>query len=78
MVAHITGLKPGKFIHIIGDAHAYDCHLDAIREQIKRVPSQFPKFKIKRKVESIDDFLLEDFEIENYKCHGTIKAEMVA
>ena len=78
MVAHITGLKPGKFIHIIGDAHAYDCHLDAINEQLKRIPSQFPTFKINREVKSIDDFKLEDFEIENYNSHGSIKAEMVA
>ena len=56
--------KPGKFIHIIGDAHAYDCHLDAINEQLKRIPSQFPTFKINREVKSIDDFKLEDFEIE--------------
>jgi len=78
MVAQLTGLKPGKFIHIIGDAHAYECHTDAINEQIKRIPSQFPKLKIKRKVDSIEDFQLEDFEIIGYNCHDTIKAEMVA
>ena len=78
MVAHLTGLKPGKFIHIIGDAHAYECHSEAIREQIKRIPSKFPKFKIKREIKSIEDFNLEDFEIIDYNCHETIKAEMVA
>jgi len=78
MVAHITGLKPGKFIHIIGDAHAYDCHLYAINEQLKRIPSEFPTLKFNRKVESIDDFTLDDFEIECYNCHNSIKAEMVA
>lgn len=78
MVAHLTGLKPGKFIHIIGDAHAYECHSEAIREQIKRIPSKFPKFKIKREVNSIEDFNLEDFEIIDYNCHDTIRAEMVA
>ena len=78
MVAHLTGLKPGKFIHIIGDAHAYECHSEAIREQIKRIPSKFPKFKIKREVKSIEEFELEDFEIIDYNCHDTIRAEMVA
>jgi dihydrofolate reductase/thymidylate synthase len=78
MVAQLTGLRPGKFIHIIGDAHAYECHGDAIEEQIKRIPSQFPKFKINRQVESIEDFKLEDFEIIDYNPHDTIKAQMVA
>ena len=78
MVAHLTNLKPGKFIHIIGDAHAYDCHIEAIKEQIKRVPNEFPTFKIKRNVNSINDFRLEDFEIINYNSHETIKADMVA
>ena len=43
MVAQVTGLKPGKFIHIIGDCHAYECHLDAIKTQLTRIPNQFPK-----------------------------------
>ena len=78
MVAHITGLKPGKFIHIIGDSHVYDCHVESIKEQTKRIPFKFPTFKINRKVSSIDDFVLDDFEIENYNCHETIKAKMIA
>ncbi len=78
MVAHITGLKPGRFIHIIGDAHAYDCHIDAIQEQLQRVPVDFPTFNINRKVDCIDDFKLDDFDIINYVCHPTIKAPMVA
>ena len=78
MVSQLTGLRPGKFIHIIGDAHAYECHVDAIEEQIKRIPSQFPKFKINRQVESIEDFKLEDFEIIDYHPHDTIRAQMIA
>ena len=78
MVAHITGKKPGKLIHIIGDFHIYDNHIEQVKEQISRKPYSFPTLKIKRSVNNINDFKLNDFEIENYNCHSQIKAEMVA
>lgn len=76
MVAHLTNKKPGKFIHIIGDAHVYDNHYDAIEEQIKRKPYLFPNIEIKTIVEDIDSFKLEDIEIKNYCCHDKISASM--
>ena len=77
MVAWVTGLTPGRFIHIIGDFHAYEEHLTAIKEQIERNPYPFPKVQFKRQINEIDDFKLEDIEIIDYKCHLTIKAKMV-
>lgn len=78
MVAHLTDLKPGRFIHIIGDFHAYEQHLDAIKQQIQRKPKNFPTVNIKRKVNNIDDFKLEDFEIIGYESESNIKAPMIA
>lgn len=77
MVAWVTGLTPGRFIHIIGDFHAYEEHLEAIREQLEREPYPFPTVHFKRPISSIDDFKLEDIEIRDYQCHKTIKANMV-
>ena len=77
MVAWVTGLTPGRFIHIIGDFHAYEEHLEAIQEQLEREPYPFPTVHFKRPISSIDDFKLEDIEIRDYLCHKTIKANMV-
>ncbi|KAK2497084.1 hypothetical protein MC885_013218 [Smutsia gigantea] len=76
MIAHITGLKPGDFVHTLGDAHIYLNHIEPLRIQLQREPRPFPKLKILRKVEKIDDFKAEDFQIEGYNPHPTIKMEM--
>ena len=78
IIANITGYKPRFFIHDIGDAHIYDNHKQAIEEQFKRVSYNFPELKIKNKIEDIDNIDENNFEILNYKHHGTIKAEMIA
>ncbi|XP_044777177.1 thymidylate synthase isoform X2 [Neomonachus schauinslandi] len=76
MIAHITGLKPGDFVHTLGDAHIYLNHIEPLKMQLQREPRPFPKLKILRKVETIDDFKAEDFQIEGYSPHPTIKMEM--
>lgn len=77
MIAHITGLKPGDFVHTLGDAHVYTNHCDALEEQIKREPRSFPKLRIKRRdIASINNFTMEDFELEDYKPHPKIKMDM--
>ncbi|XP_050067415.1 thymidylate synthase [Anopheles maculipalpis] len=76
MIAHVTGLKAGEFIHTTGDTHIYLNHVDALREQIERTPDKFPTLVIKRKVESIDDFNFADFEIVNYNPQSAIKMQM--
>ncbi|KAK7080161.1 hypothetical protein SK128_015173 [Halocaridina rubra] len=76
MIAHVTNLKPGEFVHSIGDAHVYLNHCDALKEQLQREPRSFPKLKIKRKVEAIDNFKLDDFEIIGYTPHAKIKMDM--
>lgn len=76
MIAHITGLKPGDFVHTIGDAHIYSNHVDAIEEQLKREPTPFPTLHIAREITCIDDFKSEDFEVKGYKPHKKIPMKM--
>ncbi|XP_030254333.1 thymidylate synthase [Sparus aurata] len=76
MIAHITGLKPGDFVHTLGDAHIYINHIEPLKVQLQREIRPFPKLKILRQVESIDDFRAEDFEICDYNPHPTIKMQM--
>ncbi|AMD21223.1 HEL057Wp [Eremothecium sinecaudum] len=76
MIAMVCDMEPGEFIHTMGDAHIYSDHVDALREQISRVPRNFPKLYIKRQVTDIDDFKYEDFEIKDYNPHGKIQMKM--
>lgn len=76
MVAHLTNLEPYEFIHTLGDAHIYMDHFYQVAEQLSRDPRPLPTLKINRKVESIDDFKFEDFELENYNPHPAIKAKV--
>ena len=75
MLASVCGMRPGKFIHIIGDAHIYENHVEGVKTQLERVPYIFPKLKLNPR-ESIDDFVVEDFELVDYSHHGTIKMDM--
>ncbi|XP_076236857.1 thymidylate synthase [Calliopsis andreniformis] len=72
MLAHVTNLKPGEFIHTLGDAHVYLNHISALEEQIKRVPKPFPRLDIVRNVKNINNFEAEDFKLIGYESHGKI------
>lgn len=74
MIAHVTGLQAGDFVHTLGDAHLYLNHLDQADEQLKREPFPLPRLVIKRQVKDIADFRFEDFEIEGYRSHPHIAA----
>jgi thymidylate synthase len=74
MVAQVTGLKPGEFIHTFGDAHLYMNHVDQAREQLSRRPYPLPKMKLNPDVKDIFSFKYEDFTLENYQAHPHIKA----
>ncbi len=76
MVAQVTGLQPGEFIHTLGDAHLYSNHLEQTRLQLSREPRAMPKMIINKDVKSIFDFKFEDFELVGYDPHPTIKAEV--
>jgi thymidylate synthase len=74
MMAHVTGLKAGEFVHTLGDAHIYLNHLEQIDEQLSRTPFALPRLVMKRDVKAIDEFRYEDFEIVNYQTHPHISA----
>lgn len=74
MVAQVTGLKPGEFVHTIGDAHIYHNHFDQVRLQLSREPLPLPTMKINPEVSDIFSFKYEDFTLENYQHHEAIKA----
>jgi thymidylate synthase len=74
MVAQVTGLKPGDFVHSFGDAHLYLNHLDQAREQLARKPYPLPVMKLNPAVKDIFGFKFEDFTLENYQFHPAIKA----
>jgi thymidylate synthase len=74
MVAQVTGLKPGDFVHSFGDAHLYLNHLDQAREQLGRKPYPLPVMTLNPAVTDIFDFKFEDFTLENYQAHPSIKA----
>ncbi|MEM1201294.1 MAG: thymidylate synthase, partial [Pseudomonadota bacterium] len=74
MMAHVTGLKPGEFIHTFGDAHLYLNHLAQADEQLTREPLPLPRLLIKRDVQAIDQFRFDDFEIIGYETHPHIAA----
>ena len=82
IIAHLTGLKPHKIILVIGDAHIYKCHTDAVKTQLERTPTEFCKLNIKERtdgtgIKNPEDFRMDDFELVGYKSQGRIKAKMV-
>lgn len=76
MVAQVTGLEPGEFVHTFGDVHAYSNHFDQIKLQLSREPKPMPTIKLNPDKKNIDDFIFEDFTVENYDPHPAIKAEI--
>jgi thymidylate synthase len=74
MVAQVTDLRPGEFIHTFGDAHLYLNHLEQAREQLSRQPLPLPAMHINPKVKDIFAFRYDDFRLENYQAHPHIKA----
>ena len=76
MMAQVTGLKPGEFIHTTGDTHLYVNHLEQVKLQLTREPRSLPKMKINPEVKSIFDFKNEDFELVDYDPHPHIAGKV--
>lgn len=74
MMAQVTGLEAGDFIHTFGDAHLYLNHMDQVELQLSRTPKELPTIKINDSIKSIFDFDFEDFELQNYNPYPGIKA----
>ena len=78
LIAKHCDLEPYEFIHYVGNAHIYEPHLEQMKEQIKRNPKDFPTIEILNKRENINDYVLSDFQINDYHHHEQIKMDMVA
>lgn len=76
MIAQVTGLKAGEFIHSFGDVHLYKNHIEQAKLQLEREPRALPKMKINPNVKNIDDFVFEDFELIDYDPHPHIAAKV--
>jgi len=76
MVAQTVNLKPGEFIHTLGDAHIYRNHLEQVRLQLTREPRPLPSMMLNPAVKSLFDFTYSDFTLENYNPHPHIKGEI--
>jgi thymidylate synthase len=74
MIAQVTGLQPGDFVHTFGDAHLYSNHMDQVEEQLAREPYPLPTLAINPNVDDLFDFVYDDFELLEYQCHGPISA----
>ena len=73
MIAQVTDLKPGDFVHTLGDAHLYSNHMDQVKLQLTRDPFALPQLKLNPEIKSVFDFKFEDFTLENYGAHPHIK-----
>ena len=76
MIAQVCNLKPGEFVHTLGNAHIYSNHFEQVKLQLSREPYPLPKMKINPEVKNIDDFKYEDFELVDYQCHPVIKGDV--
>lgn len=76
MVAQVCGLRPGDFVHVLGDAHVYANHVEPLKEQLKNAPRPFPRLHINPEKSDIDSFVFEDFTLEGYAPHKAIKMQM--
>lgn len=76
MIAKVTNLEPGEFVHTLGDAHIYQNHLPQVNMRLEREERTLPQLRITRDVKSIFDFTFDDFVLENYDPHPHIKGEV--
>jgi dihydrofolate reductase/thymidylate synthase len=76
MLAQVTGLKPGEFVHTLGDAHVYVNHVEPLKQQLINTPRHFPQLMVNPEKRNIDDFVADDFTLVGYNPHKTIKMQM--
>jgi thymidylate synthase len=76
MMAQVTGLKPGEFVHTLGDAHIYQNHVEQSKMQLTRTPYPLPEMKLNPDIKDISDFTFSDFTLVNYQAHPHIKGQI--
>ena len=76
MIAQVTGLQAYEFIHVLGDAHLYNNHIEEAQQQLARTPKELPQLWLNPKIKSIDEFTMDDILLKNYQHHPAIIAPM--
>ena len=76
MVAQVTGLQPGEFVHTTGDTHIYLNHIGQVKLQLSREPFPLPTMQLNPDIKDIRDFRITDFTLKDYQCHPAIKGEV--
>jgi thymidylate synthase len=76
LIAHHCNLKPSEFVYFLGNAHIYDDHIETLKIQKNNVPMELPTISIVNKYESIDQYSIDDFVVENYNHHNELKMIM--
>ena len=76
LIAQVTGLKPGEFVHTMGDMHVYNDHIEPLKEIDQLVPFPFPEIEINPNIKDIDSFKYEDIKLKGYKSHPKIAMKM--
>lgn len=76
MVAQVCGLKPGELVHVMGDAHVYQNHVEPLKRQLDNAPRPFPALRLNPARREIDEFEAEDFELAGYAPHKKIEMQM--
>ncbi len=76
MMAQVCGLEPGVFVHSMGDAHIYHNHFEQVKLQLSREPYALPRLRLNPEVKDLFGFRYEDIEIQDYRCHPTIKGDV--
>lgn len=76
MIAQVTGLEVGEFVHTFGDLHIYENHMDQVKEYLSREPLPLPKLWLNPEVKDINKFTMDDIKLIDYKSHGSIKADV--
>lgn len=76
MIAHVTGTKPGRFIHVFGDCHVYGNQIEQVEEQLRREERDLPKVELSQKIDNIEEFTYDDISLVGYDPHPAIKAKV--
>ena len=75
-MTEVTGLKPGEFVHMMGNTHVYENHVEPLKEQLQRTPKPFPLVRINPDITDIDGFTADDIKLEHYNPHPKIAMDM--
>ncbi|SCM02855.1 bifunctional dihydrofolate reductase-thymidylate synthase, putative [Plasmodium chabaudi chabaudi] len=78
MIAQVCNLQPAEFIHVLGNAHVYNNHVESLKVQLNRTPYPFPTLKLNPEIKNIEDFTISDFTVQNYVHHDKISMDMAA